>query len=261
MTVMPEQNPLPFPDGQPAPPSAAAADLGATAAALPTAVPVPPDAAPSIAPAVAAARSAKRPWWARLLGRLADPWLSLTIEPDQPSRYDDGTPVVYVLEDYGLSSALIWTRPAARRAALATGAAAGRPAAAQARLPGAVAAQQQQFADPRAAGRQDPFGFAGQAAAGASRARRHGRAPGAGVDLRRPRAGQAERLVRGAVLGKLGAGRPLPAPAGGAAQWPHHHRALRAADLAAPDHGRRPAARAHPAQTAARAAHAFPPYP
>ncbi|CAD0358465.1 glycerol-3-phosphate 1-O-acyltransferase PlsB [Xanthomonas hortorum pv. cynarae] len=107
MTVMPEQNPLPFPDGQSAPPSAAAADLGATAAALPTAVPVPPDAAPSIAPAVAAARNAKRPWWARLLGRLADPWLSLTIEPDQPSRYDDGTPVVYVLEDYGLSSALI----------------------------------------------------------------------------------------------------------------------------------------------------------
>ncbi|OCG83935.1 hypothetical protein, partial [Xanthomonas euvesicatoria] len=82
MTVMPEQNPLPFPDGQPSPPSTAAADTGATTAALPLAEPVPPAVAPSIAPGVAAARSAKRPWWARLLGRLADPWLSLTIEPD-----------------------------------------------------------------------------------------------------------------------------------------------------------------------------------
>ncbi|WP_115514346.1 MULTISPECIES: glycerol-3-phosphate 1-O-acyltransferase PlsB [Xanthomonas] len=109
MTAMPEQNPLPFPDGQPAPTNPVAADPGASAAALPlpTAAPVPPEASASTAPLLATARQAKRPWWARLLGRLADPWLSLTIEPEPLARYDDGTQVVYVLEDYGLSSALI----------------------------------------------------------------------------------------------------------------------------------------------------------
>lgn len=107
MTAMPEQNPLPFPDGQSAPPSPAGAETGATAAALPPAAPVALDAPAPAAPVLAPARVAKRPWWARLLGRLADPWLSLTIEPEQPGRYDDGKPVVYVLEDYGLSNALI----------------------------------------------------------------------------------------------------------------------------------------------------------
>lgn len=52
---------LPFPDGQPSPPSTAAADTGATAAALPLAEPVPPAVAPSIAPSVAAARSGSAP--------------------------------------------------------------------------------------------------------------------------------------------------------------------------------------------------------
>jgi glycerol-3-phosphate O-acyltransferase len=52
-------------------------------------------------------REARRPLWARLLGHLADPWLSLTIEPEAPGQYDDGRPVVYVLEDYGLFNALI----------------------------------------------------------------------------------------------------------------------------------------------------------
>ncbi|KTF29564.1 hypothetical protein LMG919_22415, partial [Xanthomonas vesicatoria] len=61
MTAMPEQNPLPFPDGQPAPTTPTAADPGASAAALssPSAV-VTPEAAP--AALLATARQAKRPW-------------------------------------------------------------------------------------------------------------------------------------------------------------------------------------------------------
>ncbi len=51
--------------------------------------------------------SGRRPLWARLLGKLVEPWLGLKIEPEQAGQYDDGRPVVYVLEDYGLSNALI----------------------------------------------------------------------------------------------------------------------------------------------------------
>ena len=54
--------------------------------------------------------AARRPWWARLLGQLMKPWVSLTIEPEQPAQHDDGRPVCYVLEDYGLSNALILER-------------------------------------------------------------------------------------------------------------------------------------------------------
>ncbi|MGE8231977.1 MAG: glycerol-3-phosphate 1-O-acyltransferase PlsB [Stenotrophomonas sp.] len=54
-----------------------------------------------------AARAARRPWWARLLGKLIEPWLGLKIEPEQAGQHNDGRPVVYVLEDYGLSNALI----------------------------------------------------------------------------------------------------------------------------------------------------------
>ncbi|MDQ3205768.1 MAG: glycerol-3-phosphate 1-O-acyltransferase PlsB [Pseudomonadota bacterium] len=52
---------------------------------------------------------ARPPWWARLLGWLIAPWVSLTIEPEAPAEHDDGRgrPVCYVLEDYGLSNALI----------------------------------------------------------------------------------------------------------------------------------------------------------
>ncbi|SBV37335.1 Glycerol-3-phosphate acyltransferase [uncultured Stenotrophomonas sp.] len=54
----------------------------------------------------AQARPGRRPWWARLLGRLIEPWLGLKIEPEQP-QHDPAQPLVYVLEDYGLSNALI----------------------------------------------------------------------------------------------------------------------------------------------------------
>src|SRR5690242_18200387 len=97
MAPMPEQNNLPFPDGQPDP------DRPQT----PTPAPVPAPSARVPMAAGATPRPVRRPLWARLLGRLADPWLGLTIEPEQPGQYNDGRPVVYVLEDYGLSNALI----------------------------------------------------------------------------------------------------------------------------------------------------------
>ncbi|QDA57434.1 glycerol-3-phosphate 1-O-acyltransferase PlsB [Thermomonas aquatica] len=73
-------------------------------------------------PAAAAPRTGKArpPLWARVLGKLIDPWLKLDIEPneaDQFQRFDDGRPVCYVLEDYGLSNALILER-ACREAGL-----------------------------------------------------------------------------------------------------------------------------------------------
>ncbi|HWS77911.1 MAG TPA: glycerol-3-phosphate 1-O-acyltransferase PlsB [Thermomonas sp.] len=63
---------------------------------------------------------ARPPLWARVLGKLIDPWLKLDIEPneaDQFRQFDDGRPVCYVLEDYGLSNALILER-ACREAGL-----------------------------------------------------------------------------------------------------------------------------------------------
>ncbi|MFT3761585.1 MAG: glycerol-3-phosphate 1-O-acyltransferase PlsB [Pseudoxanthomonas sp.] len=90
---MTEQNPLPFPDAAPPP------------------APATPGRAPRPAPA------ARRPLWARLLGRLADPWLGLRIEPETPADLVDGRPVCYVLENYGLSNALILER-ACREAGL-----------------------------------------------------------------------------------------------------------------------------------------------
>ena len=71
------------------------ADTGASPAAL---------TMPAARPAQA--RPGRRPLWARLLGRLIEPWLGLKTEPEQ-LQHDPAQPVVYVLEDYGLSNALI----------------------------------------------------------------------------------------------------------------------------------------------------------
>ncbi|QIL19523.1 glycerol-3-phosphate 1-O-acyltransferase PlsB [Thermomonas sp. HDW16] len=84
---------------------------------LPAFLPEPP-----VAPTASgrAATNAKPPLWARVLGKLIDPWLKLDIEPNEPSlfqQFDDGRPVCYVLEDYGLSNALILER-ACREAGL-----------------------------------------------------------------------------------------------------------------------------------------------
>ncbi|MDR1076207.1 MAG: glycerol-3-phosphate 1-O-acyltransferase PlsB [Xanthomonadaceae bacterium] len=96
---MPEQNPLPFPDEAP---SMGMAPSGG-------------EASPPPRPPVG--RQAKRPLWARFLGWLVDPWLELKVEPEDPAKYTDGQSVCYVLEDYGLSNALILEK-ACRQAGL-----------------------------------------------------------------------------------------------------------------------------------------------
>lgn len=96
MSPMPEQNSLPFPDAPP-PPSDPA-----------------PEPKPPLEPFSAGprppTRPAKRPLWANLMSKLADPWLTPSIEPEDPRQYVDTRPVCYVLEDYGLSNALILDR-------------------------------------------------------------------------------------------------------------------------------------------------------
>src|SRR5687768_10722497 len=67
------------------------------------------------APARPVPASGGRPLWARLLGGLLDPWIRLDFAPGTPEP--DGRPVCYVLEDYGLSNALILER-ACREAGL-----------------------------------------------------------------------------------------------------------------------------------------------
>lgn len=62
-----------------------------------------------VPPPVAALR-ARRPLWVKLLGGLISPWVKLKIEPQTPLDYVDQRPVCYVLEDYGLSNALLLDR-------------------------------------------------------------------------------------------------------------------------------------------------------
>ncbi|MCD9032365.1 glycerol-3-phosphate 1-O-acyltransferase PlsB [Luteimonas sp. Y-2-2-4F] len=102
----PDQTPLPFPDAGPAGDGEAAphharagTDTGAQAAAEAGA---PRRGGPR--------RPPKRPLWSRLLGRVLAPWISLKIEPAEPLQQIDERPVCYVLEDYGLSNALILDR-------------------------------------------------------------------------------------------------------------------------------------------------------
>jgi len=120
----PAADPVSAPETPTADPSLAGADG--------TAVPAQPDPdspqlplpafladAPPPPPPVRTSK-AKPPLWARVLGRLIDPWLKLDIEPNDPDQFrqfDDGRPVCYVLEDYGLSNALILER-ACREAGL-----------------------------------------------------------------------------------------------------------------------------------------------
>ncbi|MDH5822043.1 glycerol-3-phosphate 1-O-acyltransferase PlsB [Luteimonas sp. RD2P54] len=95
MPQQPDQSRLPFPEsGARDDPAAGAAAAGATAG--------PARGRPP--------RTPRRPLWARLLGRLLSPWIGLKIEPQDPEGYVDQRPVCYVLEDYGLSNALILER-------------------------------------------------------------------------------------------------------------------------------------------------------
>jgi glycerol-3-phosphate O-acyltransferase len=132
MTRMPKQTPLPFPgpedqdqdpDREPTRPADLAAPEKEDTAprrtdAATLAVPGTPAALPAIVTDVRQP-AVRRPWWMRLLGRVMSPWVSLTIEPADPASHDDGLgrPVCYVLEDYGLSNALILDR-ACREAGL-----------------------------------------------------------------------------------------------------------------------------------------------
>lgn len=52
-------------------------------------------------------RSNRRPLWSQILGRLANPWLTLHIEPDESHLSTETRTIVYVLEDYGLSNTII----------------------------------------------------------------------------------------------------------------------------------------------------------
>lgn len=85
--------------------------------ALPPSEPLPPGKNTSpqrpSQPGVAAAR----PLWARFLGKLLEPWIALKIEPESPAQHVDERPICYVLEDYGISNALILER-ACREAGL-----------------------------------------------------------------------------------------------------------------------------------------------
>src|SRR5690606_1777176 len=58
----------------------------------------------------AGVRRARPGWGARLAGRLLAPWIGLSIEPDEAVAAIDERPVCYVLENYGLSNALILDR-------------------------------------------------------------------------------------------------------------------------------------------------------
>jgi glycerol-3-phosphate O-acyltransferase len=79
---------------------------------LPQPLPPPP---PSTAPARPMPR-ARPPWWARLRGKVLEPWIEIKREPTVPPFTLD-RPVCYVLENYGLSNALILDR-ACREAGL-----------------------------------------------------------------------------------------------------------------------------------------------
>ena len=133
MPAMPTQPTLPFsdpPDPQPptanTPPSAdqapavgnavPAAHAGETAA-IDASVQAELPVAPTAAAGTGSSSSSRRPWWTPLLGKLLEPWIGLKIEPPAPAELIDGRPVCYVLEDYGLSNALVLER-ACREAGL-----------------------------------------------------------------------------------------------------------------------------------------------
>ena len=109
MPAMPTQPTLPF--GEP-PDTSPSASVPPARPAAPTSGEARPALRVDRDPAVF-----RRPWWARLLGKLLEPWIGLTIEPPLPADLVDGRPVCYVVEDYGLSNALVLER-ACRQAGL-----------------------------------------------------------------------------------------------------------------------------------------------
>lgn len=106
---MPKQNPLPFPDGQ-GPDGSRPPEGGTPPPAAAGAAPDPVIPPLPVAGSAPAGRPGRRPLWARLMHKLVDPWVDLDIEPQAPGVLIDSRPVCYVLEDYGLSNALILDR-------------------------------------------------------------------------------------------------------------------------------------------------------
>ena len=123
MTAMPDrQTPAQVglfdpPPADAAPDAGAGADPDATGPAGDP-LPLPGFLAPAGTAGTPPPRQARTrlPLWARLLGRPLHPWLKLDIETD-PQVVGDPRPICYVLEDYGLSNALILAR-ACREAGL-----------------------------------------------------------------------------------------------------------------------------------------------
>ncbi|KIQ96847.1 glycerol-3-phosphate 1-O-acyltransferase PlsB [Lysobacter sp. A03] len=125
MAPMPNQPPLPFSSEDQSAPDDAAAPRSDGAGHQPPGAPestsafepgatmggdsVSVDPENARVPAVARA-AGRRPWWARLLGGLLSPWISLTVEPANPLSHAPELaekPVCYVIEHYGMSNALI----------------------------------------------------------------------------------------------------------------------------------------------------------
>ncbi len=101
MTDSPEAERLPVPEFLAANSAPAASDPAASASA--------PEPAPMEPPPPR--RAPRVPLWARLLGWLLDPWLQLDIASEAYANDDgDPRPICYVLEDYGVSNALILQR-------------------------------------------------------------------------------------------------------------------------------------------------------
>jgi glycerol-3-phosphate O-acyltransferase len=89
---------------------------GSVPTSPPSPAPAPPsDAEPRPAP-VAAGKPPSPPWWARWMEKLLAPWIEIKVEPS-PAPFSLDRPVCYVLENYGLSNALILDR-ACREAGL-----------------------------------------------------------------------------------------------------------------------------------------------
>jgi len=106
MPPMQNQTPLPFPEPEKPDATAQAATGGPAAGTRPGS----PPAEAGNAPRPRTPLIVSRPLWAKLLGKLLEPWIALKLEPEDPAQFDDGRPVCYVLEDYGLSNALILDR-------------------------------------------------------------------------------------------------------------------------------------------------------
>ena len=116
-------DPGPAPDVAPVTPDAAQADAAPPTSDAPepphaqVELGMPPAAADAMPPSPAPQGRGRRPWWAGLLGRVLEPWIQLHIDPLPEHLADDPRPVCFVLEDYGLSNALILER-ACREAGL-----------------------------------------------------------------------------------------------------------------------------------------------